>query len=100
VLRARAGDFEGALEEFQYAADRATAHNNLAVVLMEMGKYAESRDELVKALAIRRSFAPALSNFKLVQERIRARGEVQKLGRLPQSDVRVASAEQEASELK
>jgi Flp pilus assembly protein TadD len=100
MLLARAGDFAGALEEFQYSADAATAHNNLAVVLMEMGKYDESRDELVKALAIRRNFAPALSNFKLVQERMRDRGEVQKLGRLPQSNVRVASAEQEASEVK
>ena len=76
------------------------AHNNLAVVLMEMGKYEESREELVKALALRRYFEPALSNFKLVQERIRQRGEPQKTGRLPQTKVRVASAEQEANELK
>jgi tetratricopeptide (TPR) repeat protein len=100
MLLARSGDLLGALDEFQYGADAATAHNNLAVVLMEMGKYEQSRDELVKALAMRRNFAPALSNFKLVQERMRERVEVQKLGRLPQSNVRVASAEPEASEVK
>jgi len=67
---------------------------------MEMGKYEQSREELVKALAMRRNFEPALSNFKLVQERVRQRTEVQKVGRLPQRDVRVASAEQEASPMK
>jgi tetratricopeptide (TPR) repeat protein len=100
MLLARRGDLQGALAEFQATADAATAHNNLAVVLMEMGKYQESRDELVKALALRRSFEPALSNFKLVQERMRQQAAPQKAGRLPQTNVRVASAEQEASELK
>jgi Flp pilus assembly protein TadD len=100
VLLARRGDLEGALEQFEFAADDATAHNNLAVVLLEMGKYEQSREQLVKALAIRHYFAPALANFKLVQERIRERAEAQKAGRLPQSNVRVASAEQEASQLK
>ena len=100
MLLARRGDLQAALDEFQAMADPATAHNNLAVVLMEMGKYEESREELVKALALRRYFEPALSNFKLVQERIRQRGEPQKTGRLPQTKVRVASAEQEANELK
>ena len=91
-MLARRGDFEGALQEFQLAADVATAHNNLAVVLLEMGQYERSREELVKALAIRRYFAPALANFKLVQERIRERTELQKVGRLPLSAVRVPSA--------
>ena len=92
TVLARRGDFEGALQEFQLAADVATAHNNLAVVLLEMGQYERSREELVKALAIRRYFAPALANFKLVQERIRERTELQKVGRLPLSAVRVPSA--------
>ena len=74
------------------AADAATAHNNLAVVLLEMEQYERSREELVKALAIRRYFAPALANFRLVQERMRERAEVQKFGRLPLSVVRVPSA--------
>src|SRR5207249_5354850 len=92
TLLARRGDLQGALEQFQMAADAATAHNNLAVVLLEMEQYERSREELVKALAIRRYFAPALANFRLVQERMRERAEVQKFGRLPLSAVRVPSA--------
>jgi Flp pilus assembly protein TadD len=75
VALARIGDLQGALEQFELASDAATAHNNLAVVLLETGRYEESRDELVKALAIRHSFAPALANFKLVQERIRGQAQ-------------------------
>ena len=97
MLLARRGDLDGAFKEFRFDADEATAHNNLAVVLMESGKYDESREELFKALAVRRNFAPALSNFKLVQERLRLRAELQK--RAPASDVRVATAEQESSPL-
>ena len=92
TLLARRGEFERALEQFQMAADAAAAHNNLAVVLIEMGQYERSREELVKSLALRRYFAPALANFKLVQERIHERAEVQKFGRLPLSVVRVPSA--------
>ena len=92
TVLARRGDFEAALEQFQIAGDAATAHNNLAVVLLEMGQYERSREELVKSLAIRHYFAPALANFKLVQERIRERAELQKVGRLPLSAVRVPSA--------
>jgi Tfp pilus assembly protein PilF len=83
TVLARRGDRQGALEQFQLAADAATAHNNLAVVLLETGQYEQSREELVKALSIRRYFAPALANFKLVQERIRERAELSKAGRLP-----------------
>ena len=71
TVLARRGDLQGALEEFQFAGDAATAHNNLAVALFEAGHYEQSRDELIKALTIRQYFAPALENFKLVQERIR-----------------------------
>src|SRR5262245_30294882 len=92
ILLARRGDLEAAFKEFQLAGDAATAHNNLAVVLLEMGQYERSREELVKALAIRRYFAPALANFKQVQERIRERAELQRVGRLPLTAVRVPSA--------
>src|SRR5437867_4458560 len=92
TLLARRGDLEGALEQFQVAGDAAAAHNNLAVVLLEMGQYDRSREELVKALAIRHFYAPAMANFKLVQERIRERTELQKVGRLPLNAVRVPSA--------
>jgi Tfp pilus assembly protein PilF len=78
VLLARRGDLAGALEQFQATADAATAHNNLAVVLLETGQYEQSRQELVKALAIRHYFGPALANFKLVQDRIRLQAETQK----------------------
>jgi tetratricopeptide (TPR) repeat protein len=97
MLLARRGELDAALEQFQFAADAATAHNNLAVVLMELGKYEQSRDQLVKALAMRRNFAPALSNFKLVQDRMRQRAAIEKM---PPGNVRVASANQEASQLK
>lgn len=83
IVLTQRGDLKGALEQFQLAADAATAHNNLAVVLLEMGLFEQSREELVKALAIRHYFAPALANFKLVQERIRERAELLKAGRLP-----------------
>ena len=83
VALARRGDLAGALEQFQSAADAATAHNNLAVVLLEAGQYEQSRQELVKALAIRHYFAPALANFKLVQDRIRFQAESQKASGSP-----------------
>ena len=73
VVLARRGDLRRALEQFQAAAEPAAAHNNLAVVLFEMGRYEQSRAELVKALTVRPYFAPALANFRLVQERIRER---------------------------
>ena len=92
VILARRGDLQGALEQFQSAADAATAHNNLAVVLLEAGQYEKSREELVKALAIRHYFAPALANFKLVQERIREKSASSNASRLPPSTVRAPSA--------
>jgi Flp pilus assembly protein TadD len=80
MLLARRGDLNGALQQFEVTADAATAHNNLAVILMEMGKYEQSREYLTKALALRRYYGPALSNFRLVQERIRQQTEPQKVG--------------------
>jgi tetratricopeptide (TPR) repeat protein len=92
VVLARRGDLEGALQQFQSAADSATAHNNLAVVLLEAGEYEKSREELVKALAIRHYFAPALANFKIVQERIRQKAANANAGRLAPDAVRAPSA--------
>ncbi|MBI4471100.1 MAG: tetratricopeptide repeat protein [Acidobacteria bacterium] len=74
ALLARRGDLQGALKLFQVNGDAAAAHNNLAVVLFEAGMYEQSRDQLIKALAIRPDFAPALSNFKLVQQVLDKRG--------------------------
>ena len=89
---ARRGDLKGALEQFLMTADAATAHNNLAVVLLEAGRYEQSREQLVEALNIRHYFAPALANFKIVQERLREEAEVKKYGRLPLNPVRAPSA--------
>src|SRR5262249_14835542 len=100
ILLARRGNLDAAFEEFNFSADAATAHNNLAVVLMELGKYEQSCDELVKSLTFRRSFEPALSNFKLVQERMRQRPDTEKAERPQQSSVRVAAAEQDENQLK
>jgi Flp pilus assembly protein TadD len=89
---ARRGESNGALEQFLMTGDAATAHNNLAVVLLEAGQYEQSRQELVAALNIRHYFPPALANFKLVQERIREEAEVKKFGRLPLNPVRASSS--------
>ena len=89
---ARRGDLQGALEQFLITADAASAHNNLAVVLLEAGQYEQSRQQLVEALNIRHYFTPALANFKLVQERIREEAEVKKYGRLPLNPVRPPSS--------
>jgi Flp pilus assembly protein TadD len=65
---ARAPAFKEALEEWQRLADPAAAHNNLAAVLMEQGRYAEARSELETALGFRRDFPAALANLKLIAE--------------------------------
>ena len=92
TVLARRGNLQEAFEQFQKTSDPAAAHNNLAVVLMEMEQYEQSRQQLVAALAIRQAFAPALANFKLVQERIREQAEMRKFGRVPLSAIRVPSA--------
>jgi Flp pilus assembly protein TadD len=92
VTLAHTGDVKGSLDQFLMTNDAATAHNNLAVVLLEMGNYERSREQLVQALTIRHYFAPALANFKIVQERIREQADAQKFGRLPLNPVRVPSS--------
>jgi Flp pilus assembly protein TadD len=87
---AREGDLKGARLQFLAVSDAATAHNNLAVVLMEMGEYEQSRRELIKALAVRNYFAPAIENFKLVQQLLRERVDIATAGgMLPLSIVRL-----------
>lgn len=58
-----------ALSEWERSADPATAHTNLAAVLIEQGKYADARFELETALRYHRDFPPAVANLKLVAER-------------------------------
>jgi tetratricopeptide (TPR) repeat protein len=57
-----------AVMQFQSISDPATAHSNLAVMLIEQGKYAEARQELDLALGYNKGHAAALSNLKLVSE--------------------------------
>jgi Flp pilus assembly protein TadD len=70
VALARQGDRPAALKVFEDSgADRATAHNNLAVALMEQDRLEESRAELLEALKAKNFFEPALENFKLLLEK-------------------------------
>ena len=55
-----------ALSNWQSASDAATAHNNLAAVLIENGNYAEARKELELALGYNKAHPAALKNMELV----------------------------------
>jgi len=55
-----------AIANWQSAADAATAHNNMAAVLIEKGNYPEARKELQLALGYNRSYPAALKNMDLV----------------------------------
>jgi len=62
-------DAAEALSEWQRASDPAVAHNNLAAVLMEQGRYTEARLELDAALQLHRDLPAALANLRLVSEK-------------------------------
>jgi tetratricopeptide (TPR) repeat protein len=55
-----------AVANWQSAADAATAHNNLAAVLIEKGNYPAARKELEISLGYNRSLPAALKNLELV----------------------------------
>jgi Flp pilus assembly protein TadD len=59
-------DNREALANWQSSSDPATAHNNLAAVLIEKGNYAEARKELVLALGYNSLHPAALKNMELV----------------------------------
>jgi len=59
---------EEALRQWQKGADRATAHSNLAAVLIEQGRYAEARKELETALSYNRNHPAALANLRLIAQ--------------------------------
>ena len=72
-LLAARGDMVAAWEQFRAAsADSAEAHNHFAVALLNAGKLMESREQLTLALRERRGFPQALSNFQIVQQRIKS----------------------------
>jgi len=51
---------------WQAASDPATAHNNLAAVLIEKGNYPAARKELEIALGYNKAHPAALKNLELV----------------------------------
>lgn len=65
---ATASDPKDAMQHWQSVSDPATAHNNMAAVLIEKGNYAEARKELELALRYRNDHQAALKNLNLVSE--------------------------------
>ena len=59
---------EEALRQWQQGSDKATAHSNLAAVLIEQGRYGEARKELETALGYNRNHPAALANLRLIAE--------------------------------
>jgi len=57
-----------AVLHWQSVSDPATAHSNMAAMLIEQSRYPEARKELDLALGYNKSHAAALSNLKLVSE--------------------------------
>jgi Flp pilus assembly protein TadD len=61
-----AANTQEAVQRMQSVADPATAHNNLAVALIEAGKYPEARKEIETALRYDRNNSAALGNLQLI----------------------------------
>jgi tetratricopeptide (TPR) repeat protein len=57
-----------AILNWQSLNEPATAHSNLAAILIEQGKYSEARKELEVALQYNRSNPVALANLKLLSD--------------------------------
>ncbi len=57
-----------AIVHFQSISEPAAAHNNMAALLMEQGKYPEARKELDRALSYDRAYPAAMRNLKLLSE--------------------------------
>ena len=55
-----------AVANWQSGADAATAHSNMAAVLIEKGNYPEARKELALALSYNKSHPAALKNLELL----------------------------------
>ncbi len=55
-----------AVSNLQTGSDPATAHNNMAALLIEQNKYAEARKELELALGYNKVHSAALNNLKLI----------------------------------
>jgi tetratricopeptide (TPR) repeat protein len=57
-----------AVLHWQSVSDPATAHNNLAAILIEKGRYPDARKQLDIALGYKNNHAAALRNLQLVSE--------------------------------
>lgn len=60
---------EEAIVHWQSVTDPATAHSNMAALLIEQGQYDQARKELDLALGYNRSHAAALNNLRLISQR-------------------------------
>ena len=68
LARSPAGGVAEALKHFETVTDAATANSNLAAVLIEQGRYQQSRELLAAALDYNRAHQPALANLRLAGE--------------------------------
>ena len=59
---------EEVLSAWERSSGPAVAHNNIAAVLMEQGRWAEARTEIEKSLGFRRDLPAALANLRLLAE--------------------------------
>ncbi|MEO7653559.1 MAG: hypothetical protein ABIZ80_24130 [Bryobacteraceae bacterium] len=57
-----------AVLHWQSISDPATAHSNMAAILIEEGRYADARKEIDLALGYNRTHTAALNNLRLVSE--------------------------------
>jgi Flp pilus assembly protein TadD len=65
---AMAGNAKEAVLNWQSVSDAASAHNNMAVALIEAGKYAEARREIETALSYNQQHSAALRNLRLISQ--------------------------------
>jgi Flp pilus assembly protein TadD len=64
----QAGNSKDAVLNWQSVSDPASAHNNMAVALIEAGNYAEARREIEIALSYNQQHPAALKNLRLVSQ--------------------------------
>ena len=76
----------------QSVTDPASAHNNIAVALMETGKYTEARHEIEVALGYNRQNTAALNNLRLLSELDGKPAEIQAAARHDGKWVRLQTA--------
>ncbi len=59
---------EQAVTNWESVSDPASAHNNMAAILIQQGRYAEARKELDLALGYNKNHSAALNNLRLVSQ--------------------------------